>query len=97
MRLISIATALFAALAVWLFLGSKETPARAAQAPQGPAISNAPATVAVPGTVSYTVNRGDSIPAIARHFLSRTSYLTSVELAEAIRVANGKSGNFVKP
>jgi hypothetical protein len=97
MRLISIATALFAALAVWLFLGSKETPARAAQAPQGAATSNAAATVAVPGIVAYTVNRGDSIPVIARHFLSRTSYLTSVELADAIRVANGKSGNFVKP
>jgi hypothetical protein len=47
--------------------------------------------------VAYTVNRGDSIPAIARHFLSRTSYLTSVELADAIRATNGKSGNFVKP
>lgn len=96
LRLISVATALFAALAIWLFLGSKQTPARAAQAPQAAAISNAPAAVA-PGMVAYTVNRGDSIPVIARHFLSRTSYLTSVELADAIRVANGKSGNFVKP
>jgi hypothetical protein len=46
---------------------------------------------------TYTVSRGESIPVIARHFLSKTSYLTSVELADAIRQTNNRSGNFVKP
>jgi hypothetical protein len=38
----------------------------------------------------YTAKRGESIPAIARQYLHRTSYLTSSELTEAIRRINGK-------
>ena len=41
-----------------------------------------------PGTMSYTAKRGDSIPAVARRHLSQTSFLTSAELADAIRTAN---------
>jgi hypothetical protein len=53
--------------------------------------------LAPPGSVAYVTRRGDSIPSIARQFLPKTSYLTSAELADAIRVTNGhKQGNTVK-
>ncbi len=42
-------------------------------------------------TEIYTAQRGESIPAVARQYLHRTAYLTSSELSEAIRAANGKS------
>jgi hypothetical protein len=55
-----------------------------------------PATIAepqlaAPGTEIYTAKRGESIPTIAHHYLGRTGYLTSSELAEAIRAVNHKS------
>jgi hypothetical protein len=55
-----------------------------------------------PGTDLYTAKRGDTIPAIAHQYLKRTSFLTSSELAEAIRHTNRRSeethsGNFLKP
>ena len=37
------------------------------------------------GTELYTAKRGEAIPTIARHYLGKTSYLTSSELADAIR------------
>jgi hypothetical protein len=43
------------------------------------------------GTEIYTTRRGEAIPTIARRYLGRTSYLTSAELADAIRAANHKS------
>ena len=47
--------------------------------------------------LTYTTQRGDSIPLVARHYLSKTSYLTSAELGDAIRHANGdRKGNAVK-
>jgi len=45
--------------------------------------------VAPPGTALYTAKRGDSVVSVARAHLSQTSYLTSSELAEAMRAANG--------
>jgi hypothetical protein len=61
-----------------------------------PADLPAPA-VAPPGTEFYVAKRGDSIGAVARQYLKRTSYLTSSELAEAIRKANGnRTGNNLK-
>src|SRR5438876_2676287 len=45
------------------------------------------AMIAPPGTTLYVAKRGDSIPLVARHYLSQTSYLTSTELAQAIRKA----------
>ncbi len=52
---------------------------------------------AAPGTEIYTAKRGEAIPTIARRYLGRTSYLTSSELAEAIRKVNGdRSGNILK-
>ncbi len=50
-----------------------------------------------PGTEVYTAKRGESIPAVAHRYLHNTSYLTSSELADAIRTVNGKgSGNILK-
>jgi len=77
------------------------TPTAAAQ--QSPKIvrSNTPATTptlkpanlhpvfAPPGTELYEAKRGDSVGSLARQYVKRTSYLTSGELAEAIRKANG--------
>jgi hypothetical protein len=42
---------------------------------------------------TYTAKRGDSIPLVARQYLRKSSYLTSAELAEAIREANGHRAN----
>ncbi len=57
-----------------------------------------PATIAVPpGSALYVAKRGDSLVAVARHFVPQTSYLTSSEAAEAIRKANGGfQGTFLK-
>ncbi len=45
--------------------------------------------VAPPGSTLYWTKRGDTVSSVARRFLLRTSYLTSSELAEALRKANG--------
>ena len=50
-----------------------------------------PKLLPAPGTEVYTAKRGEAIPTIARHYLGKTSYLTSSELAEAIRSVNHKS------
>jgi hypothetical protein len=57
-----------------------------------------PKPVAAPGTEIYTAKRGEAIPTLARRYLSRTSYLTSSELADAIRGVNHKtdSSNILK-
>ena len=56
-----------------------------------------PPNVPIPGTEIYTAKRGEAIPTIARRFLGRTSYLTSSELADAIRRANGnRTANILK-
>jgi LysM repeat protein len=50
-------------------------------------------------TELYTTKRGDTLPAIARHYLQQTAYLTSAELAEAIRATNIgiRASNILKP
>lgn len=53
-----------------------------------------PKPIAAPGTEIYTAKRGEAIPTIARRYLGRTSYLTSSELADAIRSVNHKSDSF---
>ncbi len=57
-----------------------------------------PAKSSVVGpTEIYTAKRGESLPAVARQFLHQTSYLTSSELADAIRKVNGnRTGNILK-
>jgi hypothetical protein len=55
------------------------------------------AKIAPPGSTLYVAKRGDSIPVVAHHFIAQSSYLTSSELAEAIRAANGDvHGTFLK-
>jgi hypothetical protein len=57
----------------------------------------APVPLAAPGTEIYTAKRGEAIPTIARRYLSKTSYLTSSELADAIRHINGdRTANILK-
>ena len=51
---------------------------------------------APPGTEFYSAKRGDSVGSVARQYLKRTSYLTSSELAEAIRKTNNLTGNNLK-
>jgi hypothetical protein len=54
--------------------------------------------VAPPGSALHQARRGDSIPSVARQYLRKTSYLTSSELADAIRQSNaGRQGTFLKP
>ena len=53
--------------------------------------------IAPPGSEVYQAQRGDSITFVARKYLKRTKYLTSTELAEAIRAANqNRQGVFLK-
>ena len=44
---------------------------------------------APPGTTLYWAKRGDSVISVAHHFLPQTSFLTSAELAQSLRAANG--------
>jgi hypothetical protein len=54
--------------------------------------------VAPPGSALYWAKRGDTVLSVARHYLPQTSYLTSSELAESMRAANGSlQGTFLKP
>jgi hypothetical protein len=53
--------------------------------------------IAPPGSDVYVAQRGDSIPSVARKYLRRTKYLTSAELAEAMRISNqNRRGIFLK-
>jgi len=62
-----------------------------------PADIPSPQPTSAPGTALYTARRGDTIPAVAHQYLKTTSYLTSSELAEAIRHVNGnRSGNILR-
>jgi Putative glycosyl hydrolase domain len=56
-----------------------------------------PPKLPLPGTVLYEAHRGDTVISVARRYLSQTSYLTSSELAAAMRGANSDvHGTFVK-
>ncbi|MGH9494133.1 MAG: putative glycoside hydrolase [Candidatus Sulfotelmatobacter sp.] len=50
-----------------------------------------PKPIIAPGSDVYSAKRGEAIPTIARKYLGKTSYLTSSELADAIRSVNHKS------
>jgi len=105
-RLITGLSCLSFAVAAWLigshsssFTAAAQT-AKPAQASQLHAVKATvpdakplpePKPVAAPGTEIYTAKRGEAIPTIARHYLGKTSYLTSSELADAIRAVNHKS------
>src|SRR5215469_2088821 len=50
-----------------------------------------------PGTAFYETRRGDTVISVARHYLPQTSFLTSSELAQAIRASNSEvHGTFLK-
>jgi hypothetical protein len=71
--------------------------ASAASVPTATPLDPPAPAVAPPGAEFYVAKRGDSIGSVARQYLKRTSYLTSSELAEAIRKANGnRTGNRLK-
>jgi hypothetical protein len=106
-RILAVAFCLLFGAATWRIVHSSaaaQTPQipRPAVATQ-PSIQLQPASVtssktpipepkfAPPGSELYTAKRGEAIPTIARHYLGKTSYLTSSELAEAIRSVNHKS------
>ena len=56
-----------------------------------------PQPAAAPGTEIYTAKHGEAIPTIAHRYLGKTSYLTSAELADAIRRINGdRTANILK-
>ncbi|HZP17573.1 MAG TPA: putative glycoside hydrolase [Terriglobales bacterium] len=58
---------------------------------------NPAAKVPVPGTALYETQRGDTVISVARRYLSQTSFLTSSQLAAAIRSSNGSlQGTFLK-
>ena len=59
-----------------------------------PSTSNAQA----PGNLSYVAKRGDTVASVAHRFLPQTSYLTTAELAEALRGSNANlRGAYLKP
>jgi hypothetical protein len=66
-------------------------PVTAKVSSEKPASIPEPKLPAAPGTEIYTAKRGEAIPTVAHHYLGRTSYLTSSELANAIRAINHKS------
>ena len=62
-----------------------------------PLPANATLAAPPPGGELYIAKRGDSVTSVAHHYIGQTSYLTSSELAEAIRSANGNfSSTFLK-
>jgi hypothetical protein len=112
-RIITGVSCLFFAAAAWQmasrssseFTAQAQTakPSAAATAAQLHAVSASipvttkPVPVAAPGTEIYTAKRGEAIPTIARRYLGRTSYLTSSQLADAIRHSNGdRTANILK-
>ena len=57
-----------------------------------------PLLVAPAGAIVHVAARGESLPSVARLYLKKTSYLTSSELADAMRQANGnRQGNMLRP
>ncbi len=93
------------------FAAQAQAPAATEQAQLQPVSATVPATIKTAdlkspalkplqpaaGTEIYTAKRGEAILTIARRYLGRTSYLTSSELADAIRAANGnRTANILK-
>ena len=60
-----------------------------------PVPASLPAPAAPSSSISYVAKRGDTVTSVAHHFLSQTSFLTSSELAGAIRNANAGLGSKV--
>jgi phage tail protein X len=80
--------------------------AKAAQLDRASRAADAPASIAAPSTgkllpastTVYETRHGDTVLSVARRYLAQTSYLTSSQLAGAIRDANGSlQGTFLRP
>jgi hypothetical protein len=78
--------------------------AASANVPQKPSPKPAENVLApVPGlpgtqTLAHTVQRGESLPGLARHYLPQTTYMTTGELEAAIKQANaGMIGKYLRP
>ncbi len=110
-RIITGISCLFFAAAAWRvgahsssnFTAEAQTAKPATTAQLHPASASIPdpgkptVPLAAPGSEVYTAKRGEAIPTIARRYLGRTSYLTSSELADAIRHTNGdRTANILK-
>ncbi len=63
-----------------------------------PLAPKVPETLVVPpGSALYVAKRGESVIGVSRRYLAETSFITSSELAQAIRKANGDyQGTFFK-
>src|SRR5947209_15540542 len=73
-------------------------PAKATIGSTVPAANLPAPKLPAPGTALYETRRGDTVISVSRHYLSQTSYLTSSELAEAMRGANPNLQRvFLKP
>jgi hypothetical protein len=68
-------------------------PAKATIGSTVPAANLSDAKLPAPGTALYETRRGDTVISVSRHYLSQTSYLTSSELAEAMRRVNANLQN----
>jgi hypothetical protein len=56
-----------------------------------------PTPVAPPGSILYVAKRGDSFTSVSHQYIAQTSYLTTTQLAESMRKANGSpSSEFLK-
>lgn len=98
LRTLSIAVCLAAVFAVIGFRSVKASGQGAQLIPANATVASATAPkIPAPGTALYQAKRGESIISVARHYLPQTSYLTSSELAQAIRSSNGNlQGTFLK-
>ena len=66
-------------------------------APPAPKLADPVTPAAPPGSALYTAKRGDSIASVAHKYVPQTASLTTAELSEAIRKANGNlQGTFLK-
>jgi hypothetical protein len=81
-----IANLLASPQAAQLFPASATVPASIKSADLTSSLS--PLRLPSTSTQLYTTKRGDTLPAIAHHYLGQTAYLTSSELSDAIRSAN---------
>jgi len=109
MRLVSLLRVASAVLTLTIFVGpalvaqsvtAQKSASSSQVAGQNPSLVPAVQTsvTAAPGTLNYTVKRGDSIPSLVRAYLPKTSYMTFPEFESALREANGnRRGNILKP
>ena len=101
-RTISFLAFLLAGIVVTIvFVARRQTNSQTRPAPPAAAVApdktaQAPAQTLLPGTVAYTPQANTSALAIARIYLTESSYMTAPELEAAIVKANGGKATFHK-